>query len=321
LAEQTKEIALRAPDDIRIVDGQFCPESFKQAWYIAEVYAKSGMVPKAYTNNPAGILVATQLGAQLGMDTLTSLQNIASVNGMPTVWGDAQKALVMNSGSCEFFVEYFEGTFPKDDFRAICVAKRNGTGFKYDPDLSLDDLRKRGLFVNEYSVADAKKAGLWTKAGVWQTNPKRMLKMRARAFTLRDGWPDALKGLYSAEEMEGVDDDVVDVKAETLANKEEVDFTIEGPSTAAGALPDPSQKKTAVEKPRVRPQTETASPKTQKRQPTAGQGNGKQAPKGNQPKTAGKPTPQEPAPEGPPEDDDWMENLNQEITDEDVPEF
>ena len=47
---------------------------------------------------------------------------------------------------------------------------------------------------------DAKRAGLWTKAGPWQTYPRRMLQMRARSFALRDAFPDVLKGLISVEE-------------------------------------------------------------------------------------------------------------------------
>jgi len=203
MEEKTKEIATRAPDDIQMVNGQFLPETFKQAWYMAEIYSKSGMVPKAYTGNPSAIIVAAQLGAQLGLDSLTSLQSIAVVNGMPTVWGDAQKALVMQSGTLEFFVEYYTGNFPEKTFMSICIAKRKGTGQDYDPKIELDDLRKMGLFVNTFSIEDAMTAGLWKKSGTWSTNPKRMLKMRSRAFTLRDGWPDVLKGLHSTEEMEG----------------------------------------------------------------------------------------------------------------------
>ncbi len=50
------------------------------------------------------------------------------------------------------------------------------------------------------ALMDAKRAGLWTKAGPWQTYPRRMLQMRARSFALRDAFPDVLKGLISVEE-------------------------------------------------------------------------------------------------------------------------
>jgi len=202
--------------EMPVEKGLIMPKSFSQMWYLAEVYSKSGMVPKAYTNNAAAIVVAGQFGAQLGMDLLPSLQNIANVNGNPSLWGDAVKALVQQTGTLEIFVEYFTGTYPQDDFTAVCIAKRKDQGLKYDPNLSLDDLRKRGIYVSEFSVADAKKARLWggtgsdegkRKSSVWFKYDKRMIKMRARAFTLRDGWPDTLKGLRVAEEMQGIESD------------------------------------------------------------------------------------------------------------------
>jgi hypothetical protein len=54
--------------------------------------------------------------------------------------------------------------------------------------------------VRSFSVEDAKKAGLWGKAGPWQQYPKRMLQMRARGFAVRDAFPDVLRGLITAEE-------------------------------------------------------------------------------------------------------------------------
>jgi len=97
-------------------------------------------------------------------------------------------------------VEFYTGNRGADDYTAVCIAKRTGIGDKYDPADDLDTMRRKQLFVNEYSMADARQANLLTKDN-WKNNPRRMLKMRARSFTLRDGWPDKLKGMHSAEEM------------------------------------------------------------------------------------------------------------------------
>jgi hypothetical protein len=48
----------------------------------------------------------------------------------------------------------------------------------------------------------AKKAGLLAKGGVWTQYTERMLKLRARGFSLRDAFPDALKGIKPREEVE-----------------------------------------------------------------------------------------------------------------------
>jgi hypothetical protein len=56
--------------------------------------------------------------------------------------------------------------------------------------------------VATFSVMDAKQARLWGKQGPWQQYPKRMLAMRARGFAIRDAFPDAMKGMITAEEAQ-----------------------------------------------------------------------------------------------------------------------
>lgn len=213
--------------DIAIVNGVFEPKSFDELWRVACLFADSGMMPKQYENKPKSIMVAGQFGAQLGLPLMSAVQNIAVVNGNPTLWGDSQKALVQDSGTLEVFVEYFDGKEGDDSFTAICIAKRKGVGFEYKPDDDLNTMRRKGLYVNEFSVSDAKRAGVWGGTGkekwqkessAWFKHPKRMLKMRARAFTLRDGWPDILKGMHSAEEMMG--ESVVTLKQNDLGTYE-----------------------------------------------------------------------------------------------------
>jgi hypothetical protein len=84
----------------------------------------------------------------------------------------------------EDLVETFEREDDTDFLTAVCIAKRHGST----------------AVTAHFSVLDAKKGGLWTKAGPWQTYPRRMLQMRARSFALRDCFPDILKGLISVEE-------------------------------------------------------------------------------------------------------------------------
>lgn len=164
------------------------PGDFDTAVRLSKYIAASGLAPRGIQTVEA-IFTAIQLGAEVGLTPMASLQNIAVVNGRPTIWGDAQLGLVRASGLLTEFRETYEGTYPNDDYKAVCVAARLG---------------EADLAINEFSIADAKQAGLWNKDGPWKTNPKRMLKMRARAFTLRDKFTDILKGLYATEELQSV---------------------------------------------------------------------------------------------------------------------
>ena len=160
-------------------------QTMGEAMAFATMVAKSDFAPKDFKGKPESCLLAIQHGSEVGLSPMQSLQSIACINGRPSVWGDAALALVMGSPVCEYVRERVDGD--GDAMVATCEAKRRGY-----PDAN----------VTKFSVADAKKAGLWGKTGPWTQYPKRMLQLRARGFALRDAFPDVLKGLVTAEEAQ-----------------------------------------------------------------------------------------------------------------------
>lgn len=165
------------------------PQSFEQAYRFAELITRSGMAPKGF-ERVESCMVAILHGLEVGLTPMAALQSIAVVNGRPTIWGDGAMGLVRGSGLCEWIEESLAGE--GDAATATCRAKRRG-----DPKPA----------IGTFSMADAKKAGLVGKQGPWTQYPKRMLQMRARAFALRDGFADVLRGVSIREEVE----DYVDV--------------------------------------------------------------------------------------------------------------
>ena len=181
--------------------GGFAPANLTEAISFSEMLAKSQMVPKAYQNKPEDVLVAVQWGYELGLAPLQALQNIACINGKPSVYGDAAMALVQNSVICENIEEYFEGEGTANP-TAVCVAHR----------------KNRTPITAKFSVEDARRAGLWGKQGPWTAYPKRMLQMRARGFALRDAFPDVLKGLITVEEASDYPDEAKPVARQPMRN-------------------------------------------------------------------------------------------------------
>lgn len=164
----------------------FAPRTLDEAFKFADVLIQSKMIPKGYVDKPpAAIVVAIQFGMELGMQPMQSLQNIANINGNPGVWGDAALALVLSSGMCEYYQEDDFETIKKNK-KATFVVKRRG--FPKEK-------------VTTFSYEDAVTAGIFTNA-VWKTYPPRMCQMRARSFGLRDSFPDVLKGMPLAEELQ-----------------------------------------------------------------------------------------------------------------------
>ena len=179
----------------------FAPSTFAECREFAEELAASSLVPKQYQGKSQDILVCVQWGMELGLAPMQALQNIAVINGKPSVYGDAALALVQASPVCEGVEETIEGEGTPNP-TAVCTCHR----------------KNRQPVVARFSVEDAKRAGLWGKQGPWQAYPKRMLQMRARGFALRDAFPDVLKGLITAEEAQDypTERDVSPVKANPL---------------------------------------------------------------------------------------------------------
>lgn len=168
----------------------FAPTTMTEAIQFSEMLSGSSMVPKAYQGKPQDVLVCVQWGYEMGLAPMQALQNIAVINGKPSVYGDAMMALVQASPVCEDIEEYIENEGTPNPV-AVCMAKRKG----------------RKPVVAKFSVEDAKRAGLWGKGGPWTAYPKRMLQMRARGFALRDAFPDVLKGMITAEEAQDYPDE------------------------------------------------------------------------------------------------------------------
>lgn len=154
------------------------PTNMKEAMEFAGLLAKSDIVPKDYQGKPGNVLVAIQWGMEIGLQPMQAMQNIAVINGRPSIWGDAMIALVRACPAFEYITE------TQTDREATCVIKRKG-----EPEA-----------VRTFSMEDAKKAGLMGKSGPWTQYPKRMMQMRARSWALRDVFPDVLKGMICAEE-------------------------------------------------------------------------------------------------------------------------
>jgi hypothetical protein len=149
---------------------------------LAQLMHRGGLTPKGVTK-PEQIAARILAGMEVGLKPVQAINWIMVVNGRAVIWGDAALALVRASGWLETIEEKIEGD--GDDRTAICTTKRKGSPNPHE---------------TRFSVADAKKAGLWDKEGPWQDYPDRQLMWRARGWNLRDEFGDVLSGLAIAEE-------------------------------------------------------------------------------------------------------------------------
>lgn len=155
----------------------YLPSTKGEAYKLAESFSKSGFCPAGYRGKPADVYLAMAYGSQIGLNPLLAVQNIAVVNGKPSVYGDALTAIAQGHHETESYEDGY-----KQDGTAFCKISRKGR-----------------TIYREFSVEMAKRAGLWGK-NTWAQYPERMLLWRARGWAIRDAFADVLMGLWSVEE-------------------------------------------------------------------------------------------------------------------------
>lgn len=152
----------------------------------AKMCTENGAAPKGMNHQQAAICI--QAGLERGLGIMAGLQAGVVVNGVLSWRGWAVIGLIQNSpvvvpGSFKSWAEN-PGT---DQAVGHCVAQRRGYS---------------DLFHRTFSVADAKKAGLWKKDGPWQARPDNMLEWRAVGDMGRFHFGDVLGGIPIAEDVE-----------------------------------------------------------------------------------------------------------------------
>jgi len=118
---------------------------------------------------------------------MQSLQNIAPINGKPSVYGDGFLGVI------RAFPD-FAGLDEDNAEKALAQGFGRCKMRRRSRDGSIEEVEQR------VTVDAAKKAGWWGKAGPWTTTPGRMLQWRARAWAGRDLFADRLCGIGMAEE-------------------------------------------------------------------------------------------------------------------------
>lgn len=159
------------------------PKTLGEAMELAKLIATSDLAPKDYRDKPGNVLIAVQMGQEVGLSPMAAIQNIAVINGKPGIYGDAGKGILLSKG---FIIEEDDIDIIKKNGRGRCKITRPGNPEPCE---------------RTFSIENAKVAGLWGKAGPWTNYPERQMAWRAFWFAARDIAADVLKGLKGFEEI------------------------------------------------------------------------------------------------------------------------
>lgn len=157
----------------------------------AERLAQAGLLPAAYRQQPANVLLIVEQAEALGVPFASALNGIHVIDGKPTVSPALMSGLVRRAGH--------KLRVTGDDTRAVAEIIRAD-----DPDFT---------FRSEWTLDRAKKAGLAGR-GSWAKYPAAMLKARAISEVCRDACQEVLAGVYTTEELGG--DVVVDADGDVV---------------------------------------------------------------------------------------------------------
>lgn len=149
----------------------------KEAMYLqrwAKLATSSGVIPQGTTKEQAMAIIAT--GKEINLQPFQSLRMMSFVRGKLCMEVKLQLALAKQRG--------------------VKVAKLKDSEHKCEVTLTRGD----EAISCEYTLADAKKAGLVKKDSNWEKYERQMLRWRAIGDALRIIAPDLTNGLLSPEE-------------------------------------------------------------------------------------------------------------------------
>lgn len=179
------------------------PQNMPELFKLAEMISGSAMAPKDYRGKPNDTSIAMMMGLEVGLNPMQAIQNIAVINGRPSIWGDAMLALVQNHPS----FQSIEESIDESTMTAVCVVCRKG-GKPHTETFSKHDAELAGLWSDKPMVYSHKYKKEVANTSPWFKYPKRMLAMRARGFALRNQFADALLGLISREEARDTPEEI-----------------------------------------------------------------------------------------------------------------
>ena len=92
-------VAKKLPLGIEYGSRGLCLSTFEDAYRFAKVVCECGLAPKSF-DTPEKVLVAIQMGAELGFSPMRALAAISVVNGKPGLMGEGALAKIREVGVC-----------------------------------------------------------------------------------------------------------------------------------------------------------------------------------------------------------------------------
>lgn len=162
-----------------------------QAYRMAGMLSKSGLVPENYRNAPENCLIAIDLANRQGISPMLVMQNLYVVKGKPAWSGSFCAAAINGCGKFTPLEYVFVGDPGQLNYGCFARATRIANGSVCTSDT--------------ITLQMAKDEGWIDKSGSkWKTMPRQMMMYRAASFFARAHCPEVLLGIQTVEEVQDV---------------------------------------------------------------------------------------------------------------------
>ena len=188
--EETREITIQAEKPAQgalAQNGIFSGDmvAFENGQRMAQVFAKSTLVPKDYQGNIGNIMIAMEMAQRCNANPMAVMQNLYIIHGRPS-WS-SQFVIAALNGCGRFSPIRFDMQGQDDNLQCQAWAYDVATGDRLD-----------GVII---TMAMAKAEGWVSKAGSkWKTMPELMIRYRAAKFFGNLYAPDILMGMSDENE-------------------------------------------------------------------------------------------------------------------------
>lgn len=198
--EQPTELATLTPEQQAVIDKKMntpladVPVTMQLLMTIQNLPS----IPEHYQGKPKEMMTAIILGREVGVQPMTSINNIDLIDGTVSLRAKLVSALIHRKGHV---IVVLEQSATRAAFKCM----------RYHPQTkALIDVG-----VIEFTIQDAELAGLLSKKGnTWEKYPKSMLTNRCLTLAARTVFADALMGFaYTAEEL-GINEEYEAIPAE-----------------------------------------------------------------------------------------------------------
>jgi len=163
---------------------------FEQTYRVANLFAKSDLVPAHYKNKPENCMIAVNWAMRLNIDPLMLLQKTYIIHGKPGIEAQLVIALVNARGP---FTGPIRWRFAGEGKTRACTA--------YATHKETGDVCESTI---TWTMVEAE--GWASKAGSkWKTIPDQMFQYRSAVFLARLYCPETILGFSTAEELRDID--------------------------------------------------------------------------------------------------------------------